>query len=118
VLRELRAIAERRVGAIADRRHSFGDSSELEELLVNAGFTDVRVTPVTSTIRFEDGPAFLHLNAMALVGMSSRAKDLSDEARGEAVKLIVADSRPVLSAHTEAGCFAYEIGANVATARG
>ncbi|HEX6251837.1 MAG TPA: methyltransferase domain-containing protein [Gemmatimonadaceae bacterium] len=118
VLRELRAIAERRVGAIADRRHSFGDSEELEDLLVSAGFTDVHVTPTTRTIRFDDGPAFLHLNAMALVGMSSAAKDLSDEARSEAVKLIVSDSQSVLAAHTDAGCFAYEIGANVATARG
>lgn len=118
VLRALRAIAERHAGNVLDRRHSLDDEGELRRLLVDAGFNDVRVTPMTRTIRFKDGNTFVHLNATALVGMSERAQDLSSEARAAAVGAIVADSQELILANTDASGFAYEIGANVALATG
>jgi ubiquinone/menaquinone biosynthesis C-methylase UbiE len=116
VLRELRSIAERRVGPISDRRHSFVDPDDLRALLTNAGFDQVNVEPVTQVLRFEDGAAFIHLNAMALIGMSAAAKELNDEGRAKMLADIVADSRRVLDRHTDGLAFTYEIGANVATA--
>lgn len=65
-----------------------------------------------------DGTVFARLNALALVGMSSGAQDLDNEARLEAVSDIVAESRAVVDEHTDASGFAYDIGANVATAVG
>ena len=118
ILRELRRIAERHLGPVMDRRHSFPDGREMENLLADAGFEDVRVQPITRTIRFDDGQVFISLNAMALAGMSPAAKDLDDEARKDVVGAIVADSRSLLAAQNSGGGFEYEIGANVATARG
>jgi ubiquinone/menaquinone biosynthesis C-methylase UbiE len=118
VLRALRAIAERHVGKVADRRHSFSDGDELRRLLMDAGFADVQVTLVTKIIRFQDGSAFVHLNAMAMVGMSERGPDLSAEDRIAAAIAIMADSQDLIVRNTDAGGFAYEIGANVASATG
>jgi ubiquinone/menaquinone biosynthesis C-methylase UbiE len=118
VLRELRAIAERHVGPIADRRHDFADADELRRLLLDAGFSDVRVTPSSKTIRFADGATFVSLNAVALIGMSSRSQELGNEARLEAAHAIVAESRDLIDANTDARGFAYVIGANIATAIG
>lgn len=118
VLRELRRIAEERVGPVVDRRHGFGDAHALETLLLDAGFQNVRVEPVRLTMRFDDGATFIRLNAMALVGMSPAAPELDDQARARVVASIVADSRRVLEANADGGAaFTYEIGANVAIAR-
>lgn len=118
VLRELRRIAEHRVGPIVDRRHSLADGLELEHLLIRAGFREVRIEALTRTIRFVDGSAFAYLNAMALIGMSEGARNLTDEARAEALDSIVAESQTVVATHSDQLGFAYEIGANVAIAAG
>jgi hypothetical protein len=48
--------------------------------------------------------------------MSARGQDLSAEERIAAVAAIVADSQDLIVRNTGASGFAYEIGANVATA--
>lgn len=118
VSRELRRIAERHVGAINDRRHSFGDAALLETLLRDAGFLDVRSKTVSRTIRFDDGAVFVRLNAMALVGMSAGSKEMGDEDRQRIVAAIVRDSADMVLPHTDDEGFAFELSANVATARG
>lgn len=52
---ELRHIAERQVGPIVDRRHSFGEAGLLEALLRDAGFLDFRSKTLSRTIRFNEG---------------------------------------------------------------
>lgn len=116
VLRELRRIAERHVGPIVDRRHSLHDAKELTRLLERAGFREIRVEPLTKTVHFKDGSAFVYLNAMALVGMSGRAKELDDDAKAEMVRTVMADSQDLVTTHSGSDGFAFEIGANVATA--
>jgi ubiquinone/menaquinone biosynthesis C-methylase UbiE len=118
VLRALRAVAERHVGEVSDRRHSFSDREELRRILITAGFEDVQVTPVTKVMRFEAGKTFVHLNAAAMVGMSEHGGSLGVEDRNAAINAIVADSEPVIVNNTDASGFSYEIGANVATATG
>ena len=118
VLLELRHIAERHVGALVDRRHSFGEADALESLLRDAGFHDVRSKTESRTIRFDDGSVFVRLNAMALVGMSTASRDMSDDARGRIVAAIVRDSADVIRRQTDEKGFAFEIGTNVATAGG
>lgn len=117
-VRELRRVAERHVGPIVDRRHSFGEAGPLEMLLRDAGFHDVRSKIVSRTIRFEDGSVFARLNAMALVGMSASAREMSDEDREQTVTAIVHDSAEVVSRNTDDTGLAFELATNVATARG
>jgi ubiquinone/menaquinone biosynthesis C-methylase UbiE len=116
VLLELRRIAERRVGPIVDRRHSLGQT-ELQSLIRDAGFREVRSKKSSRTIRFDDGPLFVRMNAMALVGMSAASKELNDENRAQVVQAITRDSDEVVRANTDEQGFAYEIGTSVVTAR-
>ena len=118
VLRELRRIAERHVGPIADRRHNYGDAGPLEALLRDGGFHDVRSKALVLTMRFADGSMWVRLNAMALVGMSAGGKEMSEGERGDAVAAIARDSADVVRRGTDAGGFSFELKANVATARG
>lgn len=115
--RALRRVAERHVGSIVDRRHSFGEAGPLEALFQDAGFRDVRSKTVSRTIRFEDGLVFVHLNAMALVGMSAGSKEMADEERERVVAAIVRDSAEVMPLYTDEKGLAFEIAANVLTAR-
>jgi SAM-dependent methyltransferase len=117
VLRELRRVAERHVGAIDDRRHSLGEPAPVEALLRDVGFRHIRSRTQTRTIRFSDGAVFVRLNAMALVGMSAAAKDLVDAEREHLIDAIVRESAPIVTAHTDAMGFAYELGTNVTTAQ-
>lgn len=117
LIAELQAIGERHVGAIHDARHAYGETAPLEELLVAAGFSDVRVTTHTRTIRFADAMAFPRLNAMAIVGMSAAGKSMSDEQRAQAAAAIAADSAGVMSRYADGAGIAFELGTNIATAR-
>jgi ubiquinone/menaquinone biosynthesis C-methylase UbiE len=118
IFQELKEVAERFVGPITDQRHSFGDADALAGLLMNAGLSDVRVEPMTRTIRFDDGPRFVRLNAMALVGMSQAARVMTDAERARVVDAIVVESAPVTPRYAEGTALAFDIGANVATAVG
>jgi ubiquinone/menaquinone biosynthesis C-methylase UbiE len=115
VLLELRRIAERHLGPIADRRHCFGDPEALEALLREGEFDAVRSRIVSHTVRFTDGGVFARLNALALVGMSQGGKDLTDPRRNELVEAITADSAGLLLAHTDERGFTYELRAVIAT---
>ena len=115
-LHGLRRIAERHVGRVTDRRHSFGDAAELARLLTEAEFRDVQVMSITKTMRFSDGNAFAYLNAAAMVGMSERGPDIRPEERDSVIRAIVEDSRDMIIANTNADGFSYDIGANVAIA--
>ena len=115
--RELRRVAERHLGPIVDRRHSFGDAGPLDAMLRDAGFQDVRVKTVSRTIHFPDGPIFVRLNAMALAGMSARGKDMTDEERERVVAAVVGDSADAMRPYTDASGLRFELTTNVATAR-
>jgi SAM-dependent methyltransferase len=117
VLRALRGVAERHLGPIDDRRHGLGDPTTVETLLRAAGLGALQSRTQTRTIRFSDGDVFVRLNAMALVGMSAASKDLADAERARLVETIVRESAPLVTEHTGAGGFAYDIGANVTIAR-
>jgi ubiquinone/menaquinone biosynthesis C-methylase UbiE len=116
--RELRRVAERRLGAVADQRYGFGDAAPLEALLRDAGFDDVRSRTVSRTMRFEDGAPFLRLNAMALVGMSSTSRTLDEEGRKRAVEAVVGESTPVFHSYTDGSGLAFELSTNLVTATG
>ncbi len=116
LVRELRRVAERHLGAVVDRRHSFGEAGPLEALLREAGFRDVRSKTLSRTIRFKDGSVFVRLNAIALVGMSTASKEMSDEERGRTVAAITRDSAEVVLPYTDETGLAFELSTNVATA--
>lgn len=114
--RELRRVAERHVGAIADQRHSFGDAARLEALLREAGFHEVKSKTISHTIRLTDGGRFLLLNTMALVGMSAAGKGMAGEERSRIVEAIVGESDAVLQRYTENSETAFDLRTNLATA--
>lgn len=116
--RELRQVAEQRLGAISDRRHGFGDAAAIEALLRDAGFKEVRSKVLSRTIRFEVGAPLLRLNAMALVGMSAADKAMTDQERKELVEKVVGDSVPIQQAYTDGSTLAFEVRTNLATAVG
>lgn len=116
--RELRRVAERHLGRIADPRYSFGDVSLLEVLLREAGFGEVQSRTLSRTIRFKDGAHFLRMNAMALVGMSSAGQALEDPERRRVVEAIASESAPVLQAYSDGSGLAFELSTNLATAKG
>jgi ubiquinone/menaquinone biosynthesis C-methylase UbiE len=118
LLRELRRVAERHVGPIADQRHGFGDAAPLEALLRGAGFHGVRLRTISRTMRFDDGAPFLRLNTMALVGMSAVGKAMSDHERKRIEKVIVSESKPVLEHYSDGSALAFDLRTNLATARG
>lgn len=117
LMNELHRVAERHVGTFVDRRHSFGDAGHLEALLRDAGFRDVAVRTLTRVLRFDDAGSFVHLNAMALVGMSPAAKEMSAEDRERAVATIVGDSESVVTPYLDGKALAFEISTSVATAK-
>ena len=114
--RELRRVAERRLGPIVDRRYSFAESAPLEALIRDAGFRDVRSKTVTRPIHFDDGSVFVRLNAAALVGMSAGAKEMSDDERRQLADAIARDSDEIARAHSDQSGLTFEASINVATA--
>ena len=118
LLRALRGVAQRHLGPIADARYGYGDAGALAQLLAEAGFADVQVRERACTVRFDDhGQAFLHLNTIALIGMSTAGKTMSLDERQRALETIVRDSAPVLSISAGAPLLV-ETRSNLATARG
>jgi len=117
VLRELRDIAERHVGPIADRRHGLGDPGPIAAALEEAGFQEVRSKRFSRTVRFDDGAVFVRLNAMALIGMSASSGSLDGEDRERVLGAIARDSASLVTRHTDEAGFAYEIGTNVVLAK-
>jgi SAM-dependent methyltransferase len=116
LVRDLRRVAERHLGPIADRRHCFGEAGPLEAALREAGLRVVRSRIVSRTIRFTDPSVFVRLNAMALIGMSAGSKTMSDEERGRVLAAVVRDSAEVISPYTDAAGLAFELSTNLATA--
>ena len=116
--RDLRRVAERYFGPIADLRYSFGAAAPLEALLRDAGFRDVRSRTIARTIRFEDGAPLLRLNTMALVGMSAAGKAMADQERKRVVDDIVSGSTPVLQSYADGSGVVFELASNLATAKG
>jgi len=117
IARALNVIAEQRIGAIDDSRHSFGDAALLERVLIDGGFDDVRVESVTHDVRFADGGLFARLNAMAVIGMTEKGKTMPEPDRVELAGKIAADSQPFINEHSIDGAFVLPLSANIATGR-
>lgn len=115
---DLRRVAERRLGPIVDSRHSFGDGSQLEAVLRNAGFQDVQSRVASLTMHFDAGSPLLRLNTMALAGMSAAGKAMQAEQRMQAVESIISDSASVLEAYTRDSGISFELKTNLVTAKG
>ena len=117
LLAELHRLAERRLGAIVDRRHAFGDAAALGSLLRAAGFAEVGVRPVTLRIRFAGSRAFLRMNAMALLGMSAGAARLGEGERAALLAALEDDAAAMAARCLVNGALEFDIAANLAIAR-
>lgn len=115
---DLGLVAERYLGPIDDARHSFPDAEALAQLLVDAGFADVRVDRVSRETRFALDPAVLaRLNAMAVIGMTPAGKAMSDTERAEMVDTLVSASLPAAARYVANGVITFQTSANIAVAR-
>jgi SAM-dependent methyltransferase len=117
VARELNDIAERHVGTIVDMRHSFGEASALEALLVEAGLREVHVETISHDVRFADGALFARLNAMAVIGMSERGRGMTEAERAQVADRIAINAQELISRQTRNGAFVFPLATHVATAR-
>jgi ubiquinone/menaquinone biosynthesis C-methylase UbiE len=115
-MRDLNEVAERHVGRIVDSRHSFGDATALNSLLVHAGFSHVNVQTLAHDVQLADGALFARLNAMAVIGMSEKGKAMSEAERGELAGRIAAESGDAISKATKDGMFVLPLTTNLATA--
>lgn len=111
--REIHALAERHLGPVADARFGLG-ADALERHLAAAGLRILKMETLRRTLRFDDPPAFLRMNAMALVGMSGKALDAA--ARERTVATIAADSAAAAAPYLDRGRLAFEAATSVATA--
>lgn len=116
--RELRGVAERRLGTIEDERYGYGDAAALEALLRHADFKDVRSRKISRTIHFDQGAPFLRMNTMAFVGMSAAGKGMSDQERKSVVEAIIVDSESLLERYRDGSGIAFDLSTNLATANG
>lgn len=112
----LRRVAERHVGSITDRRHSFSDPGALETLMRDAGFLNVRNHVIEKSVRFDDATMFVRMNAMALVGMSSVAQTLTEQERNDHLNRILDESLKAVGPYMEGNAIVYPIATNVAIA--
>jgi ubiquinone/menaquinone biosynthesis C-methylase UbiE len=117
LFRDLHQVAQRRLGAFVDRRHSFGDSAALERLITDGGFEHVRVESAALRIRLADPAMFIRLNSSAVVGMSAGSATTTDDERASLSDVVAQDSAEVVRRYTDAEGLVFELAANVATAR-
>jgi SAM-dependent methyltransferase len=118
IFADLHRVAERRLGAIEDKRYALGDANAVKRLLAVAGFGDVEVARVSRTIRLGDAAVFVNMNTMALVGMSATAASMSEQERGKLVAELADESMPVVARYRDGEGLAFELRTNVATTRG
>jgi ubiquinone/menaquinone biosynthesis C-methylase UbiE len=116
-LHELRRVAERHLGPIADQRYNFAEAA-LEAYVSDAGFNKVRVKTISHTVHFDDAGQFVRLNSMAFVGLSAAGKGMDEQQRRQAVDGIVIDSAAVLKSHSKRSAVEFDLRTNVATAGG
>lgn len=114
---DLHALAEQHLGPVVDQRHAFGVPSEIETLLRDAGFNDVRVDTLARTIRLSDPATFFQLNANAIVGMSQAAKTMDEVDRAKVTATIAAESSQLLGRYGEGAGLVFELSTNAAIAR-
>jgi ubiquinone/menaquinone biosynthesis C-methylase UbiE len=116
-LHELRRIAERLLGPIADQRYNFAQAA-LKSFVHDAGFNNIEVETITRSVHFDDGGQFVRLNSMALVGLSAAGKQMNQEQRQQVVDSIIAESSSVLKLFSKGTAVDFDLRTNVAIARG
>jgi len=110
-------VVERHLGPVVDHRHAFGDAAVLGSLLNDAGFQQVAIERVTKTIRVQDAALFARMNTMAVVGMSAKAKAMSETERAAVAATIAAGSLEAWRPHINGTDIVFELATNLATAR-
>lgn len=112
IFAELQEVAERRLGPIEDRRHSYGDIAAIEALLTHAGFAKLASTTISRTITIPEGRTFIGMNAMALVAMAG----VTPESRVETAKKVVDDSEPIFEKYASGEAAVFEVSTNIVSA--
>jgi ubiquinone/menaquinone biosynthesis C-methylase UbiE len=105
-------IAERHLGPSNDKRYSLADADAVRSLLLEAGFADVQIAPVTLT---EHHAQFnVRMNAVAA---GFELGTLSDDERERRLAAVEADAAALLARFAvDGGGYATTSAANVATA--
>lgn len=111
--REAHEAAQRHLGPVADARFGLG-AQALERHLAAAGLRVAKMETLRKTLRFDDPAAFLHMNAMALVGMSGKALD--EAARERLVAAVAEDSAAAAAPYLRGGELVFDAATSVATA--
>jgi ubiquinone/menaquinone biosynthesis C-methylase UbiE len=117
IMRDLQRIAEKHLGPIVDRRHSFGDAETIRALLTEAGFGAIAIETVTLPVRMSDATVFPQLNAMALMGMSTAAKAMGEEERSRVAAVITTESIEAARPYLVGPAIVFDLASTIATGR-
>lgn len=92
-----------------------GDANIIRGLLADSGLRGIAVETITCTVRMSGGAeTFAQLNTMAIVGMSSTAKTMTDEQRAQVAGAIVNDSIAAVQPYVEGGDLVFDLSSNIA----
>jgi ubiquinone/menaquinone biosynthesis C-methylase UbiE len=116
-VRDLDQIARQQLGPFTDSRHSFGDGKALAALLQENDFRDVSADTISNDVRMTDGAFFARMNAMAVVGMSSKGKALDESGRAQLAGDIATASLDVVKRYARDGLLTFRLATNVVTGR-
>jgi ubiquinone/menaquinone biosynthesis C-methylase UbiE len=106
--------ASRHIEVPPDRRLSLGDAGELVSLLEGAGFREVRVETAARTERYADAAQIVRLHTMAIVpGFSAMDPAERDRLAGA----VLDEMKDTIERFADGNGVAYEMRANIATAR-
>lgn len=113
----LNDVGSRHLGApLFGPAFSMGDPSTLHAPLGAAGFQDVRVEPVTLSVRFPSPDQFLKLTILSAAAVVPALAQLSDAERTALVSAIEADAAPGLAPYRDGDALVWPMAAHVALA--
>ena len=92
-------------------------SAALAALLGENGFHDVTIETVSHDVSVPDGPLFVRMNAMAVVGMSPRGKPLDEAGRAPLAGDIATACLDVIRRYTKDRMLTFALTTSVTTAR-
>ena len=113
----LQEIAEQHLGEVSDQRFAFGDIDAVKAIMTGASFHDVRGEVVSQRVAIREGAVFVRMNTMALIGMSPKAAERSDEERMRLVETITNASLDAAEPYIRDGTLECEMSTALVTAR-
>jgi ubiquinone/menaquinone biosynthesis C-methylase UbiE len=96
---------------------SLGDPEDLERCITGAGFREVRIEPVSITMRADDPMKVLRMILTGAAASIPSLQALTPEERSEQIDRVMSMAWPAIESHIVSGRLVFDWHANVAIAR-